>query len=56
MNMSNLNKDGYIAGGDFDYKTIPTEDFFPDEAAIAHEIDLEADLVEGSTPSFKRQK
>jgi hypothetical protein len=56
MNMSNLNKDGYIAGGDFEYKTIPTEDFFPDEAAIAHEIDLEADLVEGSTPSFKRQK
>jgi hypothetical protein len=46
MKMSNMQRDGYIAGGDFNYTAKPSDDFgFDDDPAIAEEIDLEVDSL-----------
>lgn len=47
MQMSNINRDGYIAGGDFDYAAI-------EDAPIAEAIDLEAMDSDGEKGSFRR--
>ena len=47
MQMTNINRDGYIAGGDFDYAGV-------DEAPIAEAIDLEAMDSDGEKGSFRR--
>jgi hypothetical protein len=49
MKMTNLNKDGYIAGGDFDYLNTP------DDGPIAEAIDLEfGDDGDGDKGSVRR--
>ena len=46
MKMSNMQRDGFIAGGDFNYTPKPSDDFgFDDDPAIAEEIDLEVDSL-----------
>jgi hypothetical protein len=47
MQMTNINRDGYIAGGDFDYAGV-------DESPIAEAIDLEAMDSDGEKGSFRR--
>lgn len=47
MQMTNINRDGYIAGGDFDYAGI-------EDAPIAEAIDLEAMDSDGEKGSFRR--
>ena len=47
MQMSNINRDGYIAGGDFDYAGV-------DDSPIAEAIDLEAMDSDGEKGSFRR--
>ena len=45
MKMTNMQRDGYIAGGDFNYLDAPdTNEFGFDDAPIAEEIDLESDF------------
>mgnify|MGYP000745664411 FL=1 len=44
--MSNMQRDGYIAGGDFNYTAKPNDDFgFDSDPSIAEEIDLEVDSL-----------
>ncbi len=46
MKMSNMQRDGYIAGADVNYAPKPGDDFgFDDDPAIAEEIDLEVDYL-----------
>jgi hypothetical protein len=46
MKMSNMQRDGYIAGGDFNYTAKPNDDFgFDSDPSIAEEIDLEVDSL-----------
>ena len=46
MKMSNMQRDGYIAGGDFNYTAKPSDDFgFDSDPSIAEEIDLEVDSL-----------
>ena len=46
MKMSNMQRDGYIAGADVNYAPKPGDDFgFDDDPAIAEEIDLEVDSL-----------
>ena len=41
-----MQRDGFIAGGDFNYTPKPSDDFgFDDDPAIAEEIDLEVDSL-----------
>jgi hypothetical protein len=47
MQMTNINRDGYIAGGDFDYAGV-------DDSPIAEAIDLEAMDSDGEKGSFRR--
>jgi hypothetical protein len=47
MRMTNINRDGYIAGGDFDYAAV-------DEGPIAEAIDLEAIDSDSDKGSFRR--